>query len=68
MPYRAPVYRTYFEAIQGLYKQGLGGFYKGNGVRCLHIVLFHKLNTDLTLAAESKYPEEMKKLKEIPLM
>ena len=39
-PYRAPVYRNYMECIQGLYKQGLLGFYKGNGVRCAHIFLY----------------------------
>jgi hypothetical protein len=32
-PFRAPVYRTYYECISGLYKQGILGFYKGNGLR-----------------------------------
>lgn len=35
-PYRAPVYRTYWECIQGLYKQGLLGFYKGNSLRLVN--------------------------------
>ena len=67
LPFKAPVYRTYFEAFQGIYKEGLRGFYKGNGVRCLHIFLFHKLNTDVTILAESTFPQQFKKLKEIPL-
>lgn len=29
-PYRAPVYRTYWECVSGLKKQGILGFYKGN--------------------------------------
>jgi len=35
-PFRAPVYRTYYECIKGLYKQGIFGFYKGNGLRLVH--------------------------------
>lgn len=56
LPYKAPVYRNYFEAFLGLYKQGIRGFYKGNGIRCMHIALFHKLNTDLTIYTEANYP------------
>eukprot|EP00347_Sterkiella_histriomuscorum_P016067 403354614 len=68
LPYEAPVYRSYFEAYLGLYKQGLRGFYKGNGIRCLHIVLFHKLNTDLTIFTEQKFPQQVKQLKQIPMV
>ena len=39
-PYRAPIYQTYAECIQGLYKQGMLGFYKGNGFRVAHIFLY----------------------------
>ena len=37
-PYRAPVYQTYGECLQGLYRQGLLGFYKGNACRCAHVL------------------------------
>jgi hypothetical protein len=67
LPYRAPVYRNYFEAYLGLYKQGIRGFYKGNTVRCLHIVLFHRLNADMTILSESAFPEHMKRIKQVPL-
>jgi hypothetical protein len=63
LPFRPPVYRTYFEAFQGIYKQGMGGFYKGNGIRCLHILMFHRLNTEMTLFTESNMSESMKALK-----
>lgn len=66
LPFRPPVYRTYFEAFQGIYKQGMAGFYKGNGIRCLHIFLFHRLNTDFTLYTESNLSEQMKIIKQIP--
>lgn len=36
MPFRAPVYSSYREVIQGLYNQGLLGFYKGNLAGSLH--------------------------------
>ena len=39
-PFRAPVYRTYWECIRGLHKQGILGFYKGNGVRLAHHYFF----------------------------
>ena len=66
LPFRPPVYRNYFEAFQGIYKQGLSGFYKGNGIRCLHIFLFHKLNTDLTLYSEANFGDHLKALKQVP--
>jgi Mitochondrial carrier protein len=46
-PYRAPVYRNYLECIQGLYRQGILGFYKGNGARCAHIFLYQILRNDV---------------------
>ncbi len=67
LPFKPPVYRNYFEAFQGLYKQGYQGFYKGNGIRCLHILLFHKLNTEATLRLENASNEGfLKALKETP--
>jgi hypothetical protein len=47
LPFKAPVYRSYWECFQGIYRQGFTGFYKGNGVRSLHILLFHRMNSDL---------------------
>ena len=47
LPFKAPVYRSYWEALNGIYKQGFRGFYKGNGIRCFHILLFHRMNSDL---------------------
>ena len=32
-PYRAPIYNSYRECINALQKQGILGFYKGNGIR-----------------------------------
>jgi len=66
LPFRPLVYRSYWESIQGIYKQGAAGFYKGNGVRCLHIGLFHRLNADLNFGAEQAFPEQFKQLKQIP--
>ena len=56
LPFKAPVYRSYWEAIQGLYKQDIRGFYKGNGIRSVHILLFHKLNSDLNFKSEQMFP------------
>lgn len=39
-PFRAPVYRSYWECIRGLHKQGILGFYKGNGLRLTHFYFF----------------------------
>ena len=44
-PFRAPVYRSYYECIQGLYKQGILGFYKGNGIRIVHGYMYLTLVT-----------------------
>jgi hypothetical protein len=55
-PFKAPVYRSYWEAINGIYKQGIRGFYKGNGIRSLHILLFHRMNSDFTFWAASTFP------------
>ena len=52
-PYRAPVYQTYWECIQGLYKQGILGFYKGNGCRIVHIFLFEFLRNKMLFAVNS---------------
>lgn len=45
-PYRAPIYRKYWECIQGLYRQGILGFYKGNGIRVLHIFMYTIIRND----------------------
>jgi len=49
-PFRAPIYRTYMECIQGLYKQGILGFYKGNGLRItygyLYLTIITQMNHD----------------------
>jgi len=67
-PYRAASYNSYSEALKGLYKQGTPmSFYKGNGVRAIHILLFHKLNSEMTYKVESTIPTYWKQLKEIPL-
>jgi hypothetical protein len=67
LPFKSPVYRNYFEAFQGIYKQGIRGFYKGNGVRCLHIFLFHKLNTEASMSLENTTNDLGKHLKSMPL-
>lgn len=67
LPYEQPVYRSYFEAYLGLYKQGLRGLYKGNGLRCTHIFLFHYINTNLTIFSESQFSQLMKQLKQMPM-
>jgi hypothetical protein len=35
------------ECIQGLYRQGILGFYKGNGVRCAHVFLYQVFRNDV---------------------
>lgn len=54
--------------MRGLYKQGTPqSFYKGNGVRSMHILLFHKLNADLSFRAESQFGKQWKEFKKIPI-
>ena len=66
-PYRVPCYGNYAEAMKGLYREGTPyAFYKGNTVRALHILLFHKLNTELTFRMESTIPVYWRMVKEIP--
>eukprot|EP00347_Sterkiella_histriomuscorum_P014589 403360307 len=48
-PYRAPIYRSYWECIQGLSKQGVLGFYKGNGMRVLHIAMYSVIRTNMQM-------------------
>ena len=63
-PYRAPSYASYGEALKGLYKQGTPqAFYKGNAVRAVHILMFHKLNTELIFKVEQIFPAEIKQIK-----
>ncbi|KAM3139475.1 hypothetical protein pb186bvf_008500 [Paramecium bursaria] len=38
-PFTAPVYGSYHETIQGLAKQGILGFYKGNFLGLVHLLL-----------------------------
>ncbi len=68
-PFKPPSYLTYTEAMNGLYRQGSPmAFYKGNMTRSLHILLFHKLNTNFTFMAEGQFGKSWKKLKEIPVL
>ena len=56
-PFRPACYVNYSEAIKGIFKQGQPmSFYKGNGVRSLHIILFHKINADLKFRVETNIP------------
>ena len=43
-------------------------FYKGNMTRSIHITLYHKLNTNLTFAAESALGPTWKQIKEVPIL
>jgi hypothetical protein len=55
-PFKPSSFADNTEAMRGLYKQGAPlAFYKGNGVRSLHILLFHKLNTELTFRTEKNF-------------
>lgn len=55
--------------MRSLYKQGPPlAFYKGNGVRALHIFLFHKLNTDFAFRAEQMFGINWKAVKETPMV
>ena len=66
-PFKPNTYQTAAEAMRGTYKQGTPfAFYKGNGVRALHIFLFHKLNTDLSFQAESNLGKIWKTIKDTP--
>ena len=66
LPFKAPVYRNYFECFNGLQQQGTKGLYKGNGVRSLHVLLFHKLNCDLNHFSETSIPEIVRQIKQVP--
>ena len=70
LPFKPPAYRSYWEAFQGIYKQGgIRGFFKGNGVRSAHILLFHRLNSELTFAMEHLLPpEQVKQIKSVPCL
>lgn len=46
-PFRAPIYRTYWECIRGLHKQGILGFYKGNTLRLMHLYFFQYISTQI---------------------
>ena len=68
-PFRPASYPTYAEALTGLYKQGTPrSFFKGNGVRSLHIILFHKLNTEASFTIEKVVPDYWKQIKQVPLL
>ena len=66
LPFKAPVYRNYFECFNGLQQQGTYALYKGNGIRCLHVLLFHKFNCDLNHYSESFFPDVVKQIKSVP--
>lgn len=66
-PFKPNSFQSAAEAMRGTYKQGTPyAFYKGNGVRALHILLFHKLNTDLGFRAESGLGQLWQRVKETP--
>ena len=68
-PFKPASYNSYGECMRALYRQGTpAAFYKGNLVRSTHILLFHKLNTSLTFAAEGTFGKQWKNLKEIPII
>ena len=47
--------------MRALYRQGTPwAFYKGNMVRSIHILLFHKLNTHATFVAEGTFGQQWK--------
>lgn len=68
-PFRAASYKNYGESLKGLYKQGTPqAFYKGNGLRSIHILLFHKLNTEMTFGMEKIFGQHWKTIKEVPML
>jgi hypothetical protein len=63
-PFKPTSFSGAAEAVRGTYKQGSPiAFYKGNGARALHILLFHKLNTDLSFRAETTLGSLWQKIK-----
>lgn len=52
LPFKRTSYGNYLELTQSLLRQGLLSLYKGNGVRCMHLILFQYLKTDLGLRIE----------------
>ena len=52
LPFKASIYSGYMEATHSLFRQGLLSFYKGNGIRCLHMMLFQYLRTDFSLRVD----------------
>lgn len=47
MPFRAPIYSSYREAIKALSNQGFLGFYKGNLAGMLHLTFFYGFKTQI---------------------
>ena len=68
-PFRPASYANYNEAMKGLFRQGQPmSFYKGNGVRSLHILLFHSLNADFKFKVEINLNAEWKNVRKIPIL
>ena len=68
LPFKPASYNSYQECMRLLYRQGLSSMYKGNLVRSVHILAFHKANTFLAFQAESSFGLQWKKFKETPLL
>ena len=68
-PFRPASYTSYGEAMKGLYRQGTPlAYYKGNGVRSLHIILFHKLNHQMSFQMEDMFGQQWVQLKKVPIV
>ncbi|CAI2370784.1 unnamed protein product [Moneuplotes crassus] len=58
LPYKPINVNTYMEATHALMRQGLTSFFKGNGIRCLHMCLFQYIRTDLSLRIDQMYGQD----------
>lgn len=68
-PFKPTSYLNYGEALKGLFREGSPwAFYKGNLTRSIHIVLYHKMNTNLTFGMEAAFGAKWKEIKEIPIL
>lgn len=52
LPFKPSSYTNYMECTHGLMRQGILSFYKGNGIRCTHMLLFQYLRTDISLRVD----------------
>lgn len=54
-PYRAPIYDNYYQTLIGLYKQGILGFYKGNGWHLISFMTSYRFRILLDYFCVDKY-------------